>query len=76
MRCDNCNYCKSGDCYETYWECSLGIEETENSKGQCGCRYNRKTLDKWRQEMLKAEAKECARMAACFNSLEPKGEKQ
>lgn len=55
MRCDDCDYCKSGDYYETYWECSLGIEETENKKGQCGCPYNRKTLDKMYHKQLEEE---------------------
>ena len=34
-----------------------------------------KDLDKWRKEMLRAEAEECAKMAAYFNSPEFKGEK-
>lgn len=74
MRCDNCDYCRYSYADDIY-ECALGFDEEENSKGQCGCRYNRKTLDKWRKEMLRAEAEECARMAAYFNSPEFRGEK-
>ena len=74
MRCDNCDYCRYSYADDLY-ECIFGFEGEENSKGQYGCRYNRKTLDKIHKEMWEAEAEECRRMAEYFDSPEFKGEK-
>lgn len=56
MRCDNCKYCQYDRADDMYL-CYLGIEETENAKGQCGCRFNKKTLDKVNKEYWEEEAK-------------------
>ena len=55
MRCDNCEYRRyiySDDIYE----CEFGFEG-ENSKGECGCRYNRKTLNKFKRESIEEDIK-------------------
>ena len=54
MRCDNCEYCVS-DYLELYFHCIFGPMEVEDKKGNFGCKYNKKTLDKMRREQLKEE---------------------
>lgn len=54
MRCKNCEYCRY-DRADDMYECSLYIDNTENSKGECGCRYNRKTLLKLEENYWKKE---------------------
>lgn len=54
MRCDNCDFC-TYDRADDMYECSLCLDCLENSKGKCGCKYNRKTLKKieakyWEEE--------------------------
>lgn len=50
MRCKNCPYLKY-DYEYSYCECRLGIESSENSKMECGCRYNITTLKKIEKEI-------------------------
>lgn len=51
MRCDNCNYCRY-DHADNMYVCEFGFDDKENSKGQSGCRYNRKTLNKKYKEKM------------------------
>lgn len=44
MKCEKCKYCQY-DWSDDIYLCRFGWEE-EDSKGNCGCRYNQKTLDK------------------------------
>lgn len=46
MRCENCNYYKNTSYEYDEYDCSLGIEFSENKKGVCGCKYNNRTLKK------------------------------
>ena len=53
MKCENCKYCQY-DGQECMYFCRFGWEE-EDSKGNCGCRYNQKTLDKKYKALQKEE---------------------
>lgn len=64
MRCKNCEYCQY-DRADDMWLCEFGFEE-EDSKGRCGCKYNRKTLNKMNRERLNELEKECLDMARYF----------
>ena len=69
MRCDNCPYSVTSYWDESYWSCSIfgetSPEITENRDGECGCRYNKITLEKkerenekWWEEQQKKEMEE------------------
>ena len=53
MKCENCKYCQY-DLADDMYLCRFGWEE-EDSKGNCGCRYNQKTLDKKYKALQKEE---------------------
>ena len=55
MKCDNCKYCQY-DWRDDMYLCRFGWEE-EDSKGNCGCRYNQKTLDKKYKILLDEDIK-------------------
>ena len=55
MKCDNCKYCQY-DRADNVYLCRFGWEE-EDSKGNCGCRYNQKTLDKKYKILLDEDIK-------------------
>lgn len=65
MRCKNCDYLYY-DYSEGYEDCRLGLGD-ENDKGEIGCKYNRKQLEKFAKEMDEAEAEEYARMYEYFS---------
>lgn len=46
MRCENCNYYRNTSYEYDEYECSLMIKISENKKGVCGCKYNKRTLKK------------------------------
>ena len=73
MRCDSCNY-NVWDYSENYETCWLGIEPYENSKGSCGCKYRRSTLEKWGNEIEEAQNEEYKRMGEYFSKLEEENE--
>ena len=66
MRCEWCNYCRYDQADDMY-ECLLGIEESENRKCQCGCRYNKRTLDKLNKQYWEQEAKDILGMCKYFD---------
>lgn len=55
MKCEKCKYCQYNYSDEMYL-CRFGCEE-EDSKGNCGCRYNQKTLNKKYKILLEEEQK-------------------
>lgn len=55
MKCEKCKYCQY-DWSDDMYLCRFGWEE-EDSKGNCGCRYNQKTLDKKYKILLEEEQK-------------------
>lgn len=50
MRCKDCPY-NDYDRAENCNICRFGFEG-EDSRGECGCRYNRKTLDKFNRDLI------------------------
>ena len=68
MRCNNCNYLYF-DYSENYEDCRLGLGE-ENGKGECGCKYTQKQLDKFAKEIEEMEAEEYKRMGEFFSKLD------
>lgn len=73
MRCKNCNYLYF-DYSENYEDCRLGLGD-DNYKGECGCKYTRKQLEKFANELDKAEAEEYSRMAEYFFKQESEDRK-
>ena len=71
MRCKNCNYLYF-DYSENYEDCRLGLGE-ENNKGEIGCKYTQKQLDKFAKEIDDMEFKEYERMAEYFSNKESEG---
>lgn len=55
MKCEKCNYCQY-DWSDDMYLCRFSWED-EDYKGNCGCRYNQKTLDKKYKTLLKEEQK-------------------
>ena len=53
MKCEKCKYCQY-DWGDDMYLCRFGWED-EDSKGNCGCRYNQKTLDKKNKTLQKEE---------------------
>ena len=53
MKCEKCKYCQY-DWSDDMYLCRFGWED-EDSKGNCGCRYNQKTLDKKYKALQKEE---------------------
>ena len=45
MRCENCPYCNY-DSWDGFWYCQFHFDYTEDRNGDCGCKYNKRTLDK------------------------------
>ena len=68
MRCENCNYLYF-DYSENYEDCRLGLGE-ENNKGEIGCKYTSKQLEKFAKEIEKMETIEYARMGEYFSKQE------
>ena len=68
MRCDNCPYLDYDRADDMYL-CRFGFEE-EDSKGRCGCKHNKKTLDKFERERLDELENEGQRMYEFFNRKE------
>lgn len=56
MRCKNCPFCYFDNAENGYY-CKFNIYE-ENAKGEPGCKYTRKTLDKFNKETYKEERKQ------------------
>lgn len=52
MRCENCPYMQKTSYEYDEYDCFLGIEESEDKKGRCGCKYNMKQLKKFNEEIL------------------------
>lgn len=53
MKCENCKYCQY-DITDDMYLCRFGWDD-EDSKGNCGCMYNQKTLDKKYKVLQKEE---------------------
>ena len=67
MKCDNCKYCHYDRADDMYL-CDFGWE-SEDSKGNCGCRYNQKTLDKKYKTLLEEEQKAATEFYEDFCNL-------
>lgn len=70
MRCKNCNYLMY-DYSEDCEDCMFGFDD-EDSKGEIGCKYTRKQLDKFAKEMEEMETENYARMGEYFSKLKLK----
>lgn len=74
MRCGKCDYLIY-DYSEGYKDCYLGIPDDERTeyKGMFGCKYTQKQLDKFYEELSKAEAESYADMGIWFEEQEKNG---